>query len=166
MNPRDQDHRLPVDPDVEVEQTTTGAARIITRLRAADIVLVLAGGTVGTATREGLRLTAAGFDGVVLVTAGINVVGAFLLGVLLESLAGRGPHRDRRRTLRLLLGTGFLGGFTTYSALATDTALLVGGGPPAGVGLALGTVMVGALATWSGIAAAATRRGPKEAGLA
>lgn len=37
-----------------------------------------------------------------------------------------GPVHGRRRDLRLLLGTGLLGGYTTYSALATDTAAVLG----------------------------------------
>ncbi len=38
-----------------------------------------------------------------------------MLGALLESLARRGPDEGRRRAIRLLVGTGGLGGFTTYS---------------------------------------------------
>src|SRR5699024_11239433 len=50
-----------------------------------------------------------------------NISGAFLLGLLVESLSRRGADHGRRRDLRLLLGTGLLGGYTTYSALANDT---------------------------------------------
>jgi CrcB protein len=91
---------------------------------------------------------------------GINVLGAFLLGVLLQGLSRREPDLGRRRTLRLLLGTGFLGGFTTYSALATDSAALIGNGASgAGVAYALATVLAGAVATWCGIAAGMATRG-------
>jgi len=48
----------------------------------------------------------------------INVVGAFLLGVLLERLRRARGEPERRRLVRLFSGTGFLGCFTTYSALA------------------------------------------------
>ena len=40
---------------------------------------------------------------------------------------------------RAFLGTGVLGGFTTYSAFAVQTALLLGAAPVAGVALAVGS---------------------------
>jgi CrcB protein len=86
----------------------------------------------------------------------------------LETLASRGPDDGRRRRLRLLLGTGVLGGFTTYSALATETGLLLTDGR-AGAALlyALGTVIVGALASWAGIGAGrALGRRPDPSGSA
>lgn len=129
-------------------------------LRAASVVLVLIGGTCGTAAREALGLAFPADAGVPHLTLGINLVGAFLLGVLLDGLVRRGPDRGRRRRVRLALGTGFLGGFTTYSALATDSARLIDRGDAgAGMAYALGTVVLGAVATWVGIAvAAATHR--------
>lgn len=55
----------------------------------------------------------------------MNLGGAFVLGVLLEQLTRDGPDTDRRRQLRLLIGTGFCGGLTTYSTLAVEADLLV-----------------------------------------
>lgn len=46
----------------------------------------------------------------------MNAVGAFLLCALLSRVA------DRR--VRLLLGTGLLGAFTTFSGLTVDAVLL------------------------------------------
>jgi CrcB protein len=120
--------------------------------------IVLLGGTVGTALREVITVATPRLGPVPIATVGINVVGAFLLGLLLEHLARSGPDVGARRDLRLLLGAGGLGGFTTYSALATDTALL---GSQAGVVIALlyslGTLVVGGFASWAGIAVAARR---------
>ncbi|QWT25247.1 CrcB family protein [Subtercola sp. PAMC28395] len=120
--------------------------------------IVIVGGTVGTALRELLSLVVPDLNGVALVILGINVVGAFLLGALLETLSRSGPDEGRRRRLRLLLGTGVLGGFTTYSTLATGTALLLTNGRPTAATLyAVATLLVGAVATFLGIVVAANR---------
>jgi CrcB protein len=127
-------------------------------LRWGAVGLVFAGGTVGTAVRELLAITVPPAAGVAVVIVGINVGGAFLLGLLLETLAGRGRDEGRRRRLRLLLGTGLLGGFTTYSALATDTSLLLADNRlGAALLYALGTVLLGTLASWAGILTGAAR---------
>lgn len=145
---------LPLDSDLEVAEDQDGRARPV-HLRWEYLALVAAGGTVGTALREVLSITVPPVGPVPVVTVGINIVGAFLLGALLSSLAHRGPDEGRRRPLRLLAGTGALGGFTTYSALATDTSLLLSHDH---LGLALlyafGTLIAGAIATWAGISLA------------
>jgi len=156
------DARLPVDPDLEVEQSPAGDALPI-HLRPSYLALVFVGGTVGTASREALSLAFPPVNGVPYAIFGINVLGALLLGILLEALARRGEDHGRRRTVRLLLGTGFMGGFTTYSALAADSAALIGEGAlGSGIGYALVTVIAGAAATWSGIALATSIRRPAE----
>jgi fluoride exporter len=91
-----------------------------------------------------------------LATLGINVVGAFLLGVLLERLAHHGRDDAPRRRVRLGIGTGGLGGFTTYSALATETVTLGAAHPGLAIAYALGTVVIGAAASIAGIAVART----------
>ncbi|WP_337007351.1 MULTISPECIES: fluoride efflux transporter FluC [unclassified Microbacterium] len=154
---------LPVDPDTDVEQTPAGDPRPV-HLRLSALAVVFAGGTVGVAAREALTLVFPAGGGIPWAIFAINLSGAFLLGVLLDALARRGPDHGRRRTLRLLLGTGFIGGYTTYSALATDTALLIDGGSAgAGIGYGLGTVMLGGVATWAGIALAALADRPRTA---
>ncbi|MBC9936745.1 CrcB family protein [Leucobacter sp. cx-87] len=128
-------------------------------LRATFLASVALGGAAGAATREGLALAIPPLGDVPVAIALINVSGAFLLGWLFEALAHLTPDDPTARRLRLLLGTGFCGGFTTYSALATGTALLiVDGRPGAAAAYALGTVIVGAFATWAGIALAAGLR--------
>lgn len=119
--------------------------------------LVFLGGATGTLARWGVGVVVPHVDGVPLGTAAVNLVGAFLLGALLEHLAGRGPDVGRRRALRVTLGTGFCGGFTTYSALANDTDVLLRTGLVGhAIGYALGTVLVGLVAAALGIAVART----------
>src|SRR5215204_6706520 len=84
----------------------------------AYLCTVWLGGAGGTAARYLLGSEVARGSQLPLVTFLINVVGAFLLGVLLERLGRDGGEPERRRYVRLFAGTGFLGGFTTYSALA------------------------------------------------
>ena len=164
-------HERPVDPDLDPRAGDGGpgpgpAVPRPQHLRWSSIAFVTVGGTLGAALRELLvlvlpvtvRLGTGSFDAVIFA---INVSGALALGVLLEALLRSGPEDDRRRHLRLLLGTGVLGGYTTYSTLATQTARLVGDGQTgAAVLYSLGTVLLGALATWAGIALASWRRRP------
>ena len=119
--------------------------------------LVAVGGVLGTALRELVSLVIPAVDGVPVAIFAINILGAFALGVLLEALVRSGPDEGRLRLLRLFIGTGVLGGFTTYSALATDTSLLVASDRvAAALTYSLATIIVGALATWAGVAMAAT----------
>jgi len=120
-----------------------------------DLGVVFAGGAAGTGIRL-LLVSAAPHAWGPLATLGINVLGAFLIGMVLERMAVAAPSAESaaRRRLRLLLTTGALGGFTTYSALATDTVqfLTVGEGALAVV-YALGTVLLGAAAAFAGVVA-------------
>ena len=118
--------------------------------------LVAAGGTVGTALRALVTIAIPPLGHFPVATFGINILGAFLLGALLEALARRGPDEGRRRVVRLLVGTGVLGGFTTYSALAVDANMLLTR-DTVGTALlySLGTIVLGAVATWVGIALSA-----------
>jgi CrcB protein len=153
--PDDDFAQLPLDPDVEVVEAPPGPP-VPVHLRPAYLAVVFVGGAAGTAAREGLGLVIPSTDGVPWAILAANLSGALLLGVLLEALVRRGDDFGLRRTLRLLLGTGFMGGFTTYSALATDTAALFGAGHGwLAAAYGLGTVVVGALATTAGILVAA-----------
>lgn len=130
-------------------------------VRVGDLGLVFAGGMVGTAARYLLSLVVPVWGAVPVATFLTNMVGAFALGWLIEALTRRGPDEGRRRGLRLLVGTGVLGGFTTYSALAVDTGgLFMTAQPGWGALYALATVIVGAAASLAGIAvgAATSRR--------
>lgn len=118
------------------------------------LLLTAAGGAIGTLAREWLT-TAVPFsrNDIGWTTFGINLTGACGLGLLLSFLSLRGPDTGGRRTIRLFAGTGVLGGFTTYSALATDGAYLIAHRPLVGIGYALGTVVGGLLSAALGIVA-------------
>lgn len=90
------------------------------------LLAVFIGTALGSLLRWGAGelLLLSGIDGAALAaTTAVNLLGSFCLGALLETLTRRQPHTPAAR-LRLLqrgLGTGLLGGFTTYSAFALGT---------------------------------------------
>jgi CrcB protein len=145
---------LPHDPDLEVDERADGTP-VAVHLSPGFIVLVAVGGAAGSIARYGVERLLGTSDGLPVGTLTVNLTGAFLLGVLIEVLALRGSDAGHRRAARLLLGTGFLGGFTTYSALAVEADGLLRDGR-AGLGLAyvLATVVVGLLASLAGVLAA------------
>jgi CrcB protein len=110
------------------------------------------GGAAGTACREALTLVIPTLGDVHISIVAINVVGAFLLGLLGEALTRPGIDPATRVDATLLLGTGFCGGFTTYSTLATDTAVLNSNGHlTEAVVYATATLVIGGLATFAGM---------------
>jgi CrcB protein len=84
-----------------------------------------------------------------LATLLINVTGAFALGLLMTA-GGAGSALAQER---LLLGTGFLGGYTTFSTLSYDTHSLYRSGQSRAAWLnALGSLAIGLAAAALGIA--------------
>ena len=128
-------------------------------LRPGPLLVVAAGGSLGTAGRYATALALPPVGALPVATIAVNLVGAFLLGVLLESLARRGPDEGRRRTLRLLLGTGVLGGFTTYSTFSLDTVSLLESGRTAEAAVVAAiTLVLGTFAAVLGLALAGRLR--------
>lgn len=108
------------------------------------------GGAIGTAARYGVsRRFPVGAGELPLATFGENVLGAALLGLLLAVLA---CQRQPSRRLRLLLATGTLAAFTTFSTFATEVVLLL---RDSQVGLALAyaaaTLVAGVAAATAGV---------------
>lgn len=107
------------------------------------LAAVAAGGALGAAARYGLAVawpsSPAGFPWATFVT---NAAGCLALGVLMELLA---VLTDPHRLLRLFLGTGVLGGFTTFSTYAMESRDLVAAGNPALAGAYVAGTLLAAL---------------------
>lgn len=126
-------------------------------------MLVAAGGAAGCLARTALEAGLGEWRTVLVGHVVANLTGAFLLGLLLALLAS--SRAAYAAPVALLLGTGLLGGWTTYSGLALQVLNTgEGAGPWAGV-LVLGLSVVGGLvAAVAGARLAARltrrRRGP------
>ena len=93
---------------------------------AMKILAVFLGGAFGSVGRYGVYLL---FENKMHVqkfwaTLSVNILGSFLIGVFWAILAGN----KSANTWQLLLMTGFLGGFTTFSAFSLDVLELFRGG--------------------------------------
>jgi CrcB protein len=118
------------------------------------VLAVAVGGGVGAAARHAAEVawpTSSGDFPWTILT--VNAAGSALIGVLLVLITEAWPAH---RLLRPLIGTGFLGGFTTFSAFAVDTRLLLDGHADVAIAYVVGTVLSVLLAVW--LAAAGTRR--------
>ncbi|MDQ6837805.1 MAG: CrcB family protein [Actinomycetota bacterium] len=119
-----------------------------------SLALVAAGGLLGVPARYAISQawpnSGRTFPTATFVT---NLTGALALGALVEVLARHGADDGRRRSARLLMGTGLCGAYTTYSTLAVDTDQLLRAHQ---VGLAafyaLASVVLGLVAVGVGIA--------------
>ena len=108
--------------------------------RASDVALVALGGAVGSLGRAGVaELLGHPAGAWAWSTVLVNVVGCFALS-LLWTVVGQ-PTVGARR-LRLLVGTGLLGGFTTFSTFAFDVERISAGGR---TGVAAAYALVGVL---------------------
>ncbi|MGI8461841.1 MAG: fluoride efflux transporter FluC [Solirubrobacterales bacterium] len=99
-----------------------------------SLALVAGGGLLGVLARYGITKLTAHSDTLLWATAGINVLGSFLLGLM---VAGGWFSRDVREAI----GVGFLGGFTTFSTFSVQIVLEVDGGRP-GAAIAYAAVSV------------------------
>jgi fluoride exporter len=107
-------------------------------------LLVCLGGAVGTGARYQLaswmaRVYGPGFPrGTVL----INVTGSFLIALIMELSLTTGAIPE---DVRLVLTTGMMGGYTTYSSFNYETLRLAEGGSLGLAALNVGLTVVGCL---------------------
>jgi len=82
------------------------------------MVAIAVGGAFGTLARYGVeRGLATGAAGFPWATLSVNVLGSFLLGLVVTLVVVRWPDD---RWLRPLVGVGFCGGFTTFSTFVLE----------------------------------------------
>lgn len=116
------------------------------------LILIAAGGALGAVSRHAVNQACLRYIGPEYPWGilAVNIAGSFALGLLVGWLALAG--RPDATEMRLALGVGFLGAFTTMSAFALDivlmlerrelvTALVYGGG----------TVMASIMAVMAGL---------------
>ena len=137
----------PDDPDLADSPDSTHHSE-------ATFLLVIAlGGALGAAARYGAGLvwpTAA--DAFPWTTLLVNVVGCALMGVLMVLVTERFTAPP---LLRPFLGTGVLGGFTTFSTYAVDADRLIRLDDAAAAVLSLAlTLVLAVAAVWVGAGAA------------
>jgi CrcB protein len=115
------------------------------------VALVFVGAGFGGVLRYGVATLALRFAGLGFPwgTLGVNVVGSFLMGLLAAWLALR-IGETWREPVRLLFATGFLGGFTTFSAFSLEAMSLWERGDP---GLAIGYICSSVLLSMLALAA-------------
>lgn len=111
-----------------------------------NILLVAFGGAVGSVCRYLVsRLLEASFPWGTLV---VNILGSLLIG-LLVGLSGKSIVSP---DMKLLLVTGFCGGFTTFSTFANESFAMMRTGEVLIAALYVGvSVAIGTLAVWLGM---------------
>ena len=90
------------------------------------MILVFLGGFCGVLARYGVVQLFAPLGAPFPLAIGLaNLSGAFALGFLVTALARAVRSEPQRARIRAFLGTGFCGGFTTYSALVVDAIVMI-----------------------------------------
>ncbi len=118
------------------------------------LLLVAIGGAFGSSLRYLVITGAARLFGTALPwgTFAVNVAGSFVMGLLVEFMFRKTGAGE---AARLLLGVGFLGGFTTFSAFSIDAvSLLERGAFVTAILYIAGSVAVSLLALAGGLALA------------
>ncbi len=111
------------------------------------VLLVALGGAIGSVARFGAGAVAARWFGLAFPwgTLAVNVIGGLAMGLMAARIA---PDNEN---LRLLIGTGLLGGFTTFSAFSLETVRLMEHQPGLAALYAAASVALSIGACWLGL---------------
>lgn len=110
-----------------------------------NYVSILIGGAIGALLRFGLAFV---FPYQHWTTLGVNLVGCLVLGFFITWAGATGKVSE---PLRLGIGTGVLGGFTTFSTFSVEGLLLLRYVPFAQAALYLvGSLLGGVVCAWLG----------------
>ena len=116
-----------------------------------DLVLVMLGGSMGALSRYLVSKMMANFFPFSRIPWGtpvVNITGSFFLSLLIFSFIDKGvPSRETV----LLLGTGFLGAFTTFSTFTYESLSLLEEDPSAGFLYILANLILGFLGAYFGM---------------
>lgn len=115
------------------------------------LLLVFVGGGFGAVARHlsGMAIMRAAGPGFPWGTMAVNIAGSLAMGLLIAWLARRSAGDNE---LRLLLASGFLGGFTTFSAFSLDAVTLYERGAlTAAAAYVIASVTVSILALFGGL---------------
>lgn len=111
-----------------------------------NILLVALGGAAGSVCRyllSGINTSSFPWG-----TYVVNIVGSLFIG-LLVGLVGRGSLSPE---MKLLLVTGFCGGFTTFSTFANESFAMMKAGDVMLSTLYIGaSIVIGIMAVWAGM---------------
>ena len=149
---RDPHPRFPVDSDVtplDVPLLPQRAGRFL-RARRRTLAAISLGSALGALARWAAEEVLPHDPGrLPWSTLLVNVVGCFLIGVLMVLVVERWRHQPLARPF---LGTGFLGGFTTFSTYAVDLrAQLAAGETGVAAAYLLGSLLLGLAAVVVGL---------------
>lgn len=89
-----------------------------------NFIPVMAGGAIGAALRYGVGLALPVRSGWPWGTLTVNIIGGFAMGLLAAFLV-KGHVCE---AMRLFVGVGILGGFTTFSAFSLESFRMIEGG--------------------------------------
>jgi CrcB protein len=120
---------------------------------------VALGGAIGAVLRYqvglGVARLAGGGNSFPWGTLAVNIAGSLAMGVLLGWLARGSIAAQTAETMRLLIGVGVLGGFTTFSAFSAEMVTMLHRGEAGfALGYAAASLVAGMAAMIIGLVAA------------
>ena len=120
-----------------------------------NLILVALGGAIGSTARYLLSLIVREVMPHTLWPWGTlvaNILGGFLMGLLMGYVWSEGRLVDGTERLRLLLGVGVLGGFTTFSSFSIEAVSMFERRAYTDAAIYVGVSVIGAIgAVWLGL---------------